>query len=56
MVNTFKSIFQSSHDKRGLGFKDPKFDALEEPSGAVTVDISEPLEVIVQKIRVSLGI
>ncbi|NMF65264.1 gluconokinase [Brasilonema octagenarum] len=33
-----------------------QFDALEEPSGAVTVDISEPLEVIVQNIRVSLGI
>ncbi len=33
-----------------------QFDTLEEPSGAVTVDVSEPPEVIVQKIRVSLGI
>ena len=33
-----------------------QFNALEEPSGAITVDISDPQEVIVQKIRVSLGI
>lgn len=33
-----------------------QFDALEEPSGAITVDVAEPPEVIVQKIRVSLGI
>jgi gluconokinase len=33
-----------------------QFDALQEPSGAITVDVSDPAEVIVQKIRVSLGI
>ncbi|MEI2583466.1 gluconokinase [Scytonema sp. PRP1] len=33
-----------------------QFDALEEPSGAITVDVSDAQEVIVQKIRVSLGI
>jgi len=33
-----------------------QFNALEEPSGAITVDISDPQEVIVQNIRVSLGI
>lgn len=33
-----------------------QFDALEEPCGAITVDVSDPAEVIVQKIRVSLGI
>lgn len=33
-----------------------QFNALEEPSDAITVDISGPQEVIVQKIRVSLGI
>jgi gluconokinase len=33
-----------------------QFDTLEEPSGAITVDVADPTEVIVQKIRVSLGI
>ncbi|NMG08110.1 gluconokinase [Brasilonema sp. UFV-L1] len=33
-----------------------QFDALEEPSGAITVDVSDPPEVVVQEIRVSLGI
>ncbi|BAY43654.1 carbohydrate kinase [Scytonema sp. HK-05] len=33
-----------------------QFNTLEEPSGAITVDISDPQEVIVQKIRVSLGV
>ncbi|MGH2413366.1 MAG: gluconokinase [Brasilonema sp.] len=33
-----------------------QFDALEEPSGAITVDVSELPEVVVQEIRMSLGI
>ncbi|KAB8335057.1 gluconokinase [Scytonema tolypothrichoides VB-61278] len=33
-----------------------QFDTLEEPSGAVTVDVSEPPEVVVQEIRASLSI
>lgn len=33
-----------------------QFDALEEPFGAITVDVSDPPEVVVHNIRVSLGI
>lgn len=33
-----------------------QFDALEEPSNATAVDVSDPPEVIVQQIRASLGI
>jgi gluconokinase len=33
-----------------------QFNALEEPSGAITVDVSDSPDVIVQKIKASLGI
>jgi len=33
-----------------------QFDALEEPANAMSVDVSEPIQVIVQNIRTALGI
>lgn len=45
-----------SHHYMPLDLLQSQFDTLEEPTDAITVDISEPPEVIVQQIRASLGI
>ncbi len=47
---------ERSHHYMPLELLQSQFDTLEEPTDAIKVDISEPPEVLVQKIMASLGI
>ncbi|ARV57391.1 gluconate kinase [Nostocales cyanobacterium HT-58-2] len=60
LKGTFELIQKRLHMRQGHFMPEEllksQFAALEEPSGAITVDVSDPADVIVQKIRESLGI
>ncbi|MDF5721673.1 MAG: gluconokinase [Rhizonema sp. PD37] len=47
---------ERSHHYMPLELLQSQFDTLEEPTDAIKVDISEPPEILVQKIMASLGI